>query len=84
MAQLGVQQGQGQAPYSQPYIVDSLLQMDMKGVGSFYYENFVSMPPSYLQVIACETKQMIFTRLASTFTYLWIQTIQYVQKTWKL
>ncbi|XP_026680360.1 uncharacterized protein LOC103510443 isoform X1 [Diaphorina citri] len=40
MAQLGVQQGQGQAPYSQPYIVDSLLQMDMKGVGSFYYENF--------------------------------------------
>ncbi|KAL1458167.1 hypothetical protein WDU94_008336, partial [Cyamophila willieti] len=44
MAQLqGAHQGGGQGPptfSTQPYIVDSLLQMDMKGVGSFYYDNF--------------------------------------------
>uniref|UniRef100_A0A8D8W499 Uncharacterized protein n=1 Tax=Cacopsylla melanoneura TaxID=428564 RepID=A0A8D8W499_9HEMI len=44
MAQLqGAHQSQGQGPpafSTQPYIVDSLLQMDMKGVGSFYYDNF--------------------------------------------
>lgn len=49
MAQLSVQQGGGQVSYTtQPYIVDSLLQMDMKGVGSFYYENFVSISKFYI------------------------------------
>lgn len=63
MAQMqGVQQGPP-AYSAQPYIVDSLLQMDMKGVGSFYYDNFVSIAYRALPLARSSRTEMTTTYL---------------------